>query len=82
MLNPTSLTTLHSKGLFWEEARNRMGFTKRLPVPETREEMIQELTRIKNRVGQYADTVPVMQQYLQHKCDNLQAGGSSNALRP
>ena len=44
--------------------------------------MIQELTRIRNRVSQYADIVPILQQYLQHKCDNLQAGGSNNALRP
>ena len=44
--------------------------------------MIQELTTIKNWVSQYADIVPILQQYLQHKCDNLQAGGSNNALRP
>ena len=45
--------------------------------------MIRELTRIKNRVSQYADIVPILQQYLQHnKCDNLQTGGSNNALKP
>ena len=44
--------------------------------------MILELTRINNRVCQYADIVPILQQYLQHKCNHLEAGGLNNALRP
>ena len=42
--------------------------------------MIQELTGIKNRASQYADIVPILQQYPQRKCENLQAGGAQIML--
>ena len=77
---PSSQDKYHPKGSYMNQHRYRPyntsfkkqnGFHKKDYQYQKQE--IQELTRIKNRVSQYADIVPILQQYLQHKCENLQA---------